>query len=86
LIAADEPIMRSAKTGRIEKKAGMVLLRRAKQGVAEYYVLEMLERSRNGIEIHTDQGFNVGKPPNGLMAGSSTRCRRSVPRASTRPG
>src|SRR5918994_920068 len=55
LIAADEPIMRSARTGRIEKKAGMVLLRRAKQGVAAGYVLEVLEKSRNGIEIHTDQ-------------------------------
>jgi DNA invertase Pin-like site-specific DNA recombinase len=68
LIAADEPIMRSSRTGRIEKKAGMVLLRRAKQGVAEWYVLEMLEKSRNGIEIHTDQGFNVGKPPYGYVA------------------
>ena len=68
LIAADEPIMRSSRTGRIEKKAGMVLLRRAKQGVAEWYVLEMLEKSRNGIEIHTDQGFNVGKPPYGYAA------------------
>jgi site-specific DNA recombinase len=68
LIAADEPIMRSTRTGRIEKRAGMVLLRRAKQGVAEWYVLEMLEKSRNGIEIHTDQGFNVGKPPYGYVA------------------
>lgn len=46
----------------------MVLLRRAKQGVAEWYVLEMLEKSRNGIEIHTDQGFNVAKPPYGYIA------------------
>lgn len=76
LIAADEPIMRSARTGRIEKKAGMVLLRRAKQGVAEWYVLEMLEKSRNGIEIHTDQGFNVGKPPYGYQA---ERIKHPVP-------
>ncbi|GIF48182.1 hypothetical protein Afe04nite_27210 [Asanoa ferruginea] len=76
LIAADEPVMRSARTGRIEKKAGMVLLRRAKQGVAEWYVLEMLEKSRNGIEIHTDQGFNVGKPPYGYRA---ERIRHPVP-------
>jgi site-specific DNA recombinase len=68
LIAADEPIMRSARTGRIEKRAGMVLLRRAKQGVAEWYVLEMLEKSRQGHEIHTDQGFNIGKPPYGYLA------------------
>jgi hypothetical protein len=48
LIAADEPVMRSSRTGRIEKRAGMVLLRRAKQGVAEWYVLEMLEKSPPG--------------------------------------
>jgi site-specific DNA recombinase len=68
IIAADEPLMRSGKTGRIEKKSGLVLLRRAKQGVAEWYVLEMLEKSRHAFEIHTDQGFNVGKPPYGYLA------------------
>jgi DNA invertase Pin-like site-specific DNA recombinase len=76
LLAADEPITRSAQTGRIEKKAGLVLLRRAKQGVAEWYVLEMLEKSRSGIEIHTDQGFNVGKPPYGYVA---DKVRHPVP-------
>jgi DNA invertase Pin-like site-specific DNA recombinase len=76
LIAADEPVMRSSRTGRIEKRAGMVLLRRAKQGVAEWYVLEMLEKSRHGTEIHTDQGFNVGKPPYGYVA---ERIKHPVP-------
>ena len=67
LIAADEPIMRSSKTGKIERNAALTLLRRTKQGVAEWYVLEMLEKSRKGIEEHTDQGFNVGKPCYGYI-------------------
>lgn len=54
----------------------MVLLRRAKQGVAEWYVLEMLEKSHQGTEIHTDQGFNVGKPPYGYVA---ERIKHPVP-------
>jgi DNA invertase Pin-like site-specific DNA recombinase len=86
LIAADEPIMRSARTGRIEKKAGMVLLRRAKQGVAEWYVLEMLEKSRNGIEIHTNQGYNVGNPCTASWpSGSGIPCRPSELRDVTSP-
>ncbi|GIH01941.1 hypothetical protein Rhe02_00080 [Rhizocola hellebori] len=68
LIAADEPIIRSGRTGKIERNAALTLLRRTKQGVAECYVLEMLEKSRNGIEIHTGQGFNVGKPCYGYIA------------------
>ncbi|MGW2308713.1 hypothetical protein [Actinomadura luteofluorescens] len=39
-----------------------------KQGVAEWYVLEMLEKSWGGFEIHTEQGFNVGRPPYGYTA------------------
>ena len=68
LIAADEPMVRSTKTGKIERNAALTLLRRTKQGVAEWYVLEMLEKSRKGIETHTDQGFNVGKPCYGYIA------------------
>jgi hypothetical protein len=36
--------------------------------VAEWYVLEMLEKSRKAIEVHTEQGFNVGKPCYGNIA------------------
>jgi hypothetical protein len=68
LIAADEPLVRSGRTGKIERNAALTILRRTKQGVAEWYVLEMLEKSRNGIEVHTDQGFNVGKPCYGYVA------------------
>src|SRR4051794_23490148 len=68
LIAADEPLVVSGKTGKVERNAALTLLRRTKQGVAEWYVLEMLEKSRKGIEEHTDQGFNVGKPCYGYVA------------------
>jgi site-specific DNA recombinase len=33
-----------------------------KQGVAEWYVTEMLEKSWGGFEQHTEQGYNIGKP------------------------
>ncbi|WP_253874757.1 recombinase family protein [Actinomadura rupiterrae] len=62
LLAADEPINL---TGR---RASQILTRRVKQGVAEWYVLEMLEKSWGGFEAHTEQGYNVGKPPYGYMA------------------
>jgi hypothetical protein len=36
--------------------------------VAEWYILEMLEKSWDGFEEHTGQGWNVGKPPYGYIA------------------
>ena len=45
-----------------------MLLRRAKQAWLSGTCLEMREKSRNGIEVRTDQGFNVGKPPGGYVA------------------
>lgn len=69
LLAADEPIMLGGQSnGRKRKRASQVLLRRTKQGVAEWYILEMLEKSWDGFEIHTVQGWNTGKPPYGYMA------------------
>lgn len=62
LLAADEPIVFNG------KRASQVLTRRVKQGVAEWYVLELLEKSWGGFEAHTDQGYNVGKPPYGYVA------------------
>jgi DNA invertase Pin-like site-specific DNA recombinase len=59
LFAADEPI---SLTGR---KATTILTRRVKQGVAEWYVLETLEKSWDGFCEHTRQGWNVGRPPYG---------------------
>jgi hypothetical protein len=46
----------------------MVLTRRVKQAIAEWYVLQMLELSWDGFKVHTHQGWNVGKPPYGYLA------------------
>lgn len=62
LLASDEPIVLNG------KRASQVLTRRVKQGVAEWYVLELLEKSWGGFETHTSQGYNVGKPPYGFVA------------------
>ena len=62
LFAADEPIILNG------KKATTILTRRVKQGVAEWYVLEILEKSWDGFCEHTRQGGNVGVPPYGYMA------------------
>jgi hypothetical protein len=37
-----------------------VLTRRIKQAVGEWYVLELVEESRRGMEENTWQGFNTG--------------------------
>lgn len=67
LVAADEPF-RLGESGRRVKTAIQVLTRRVKQGVAEWYVTEMLEKSWDGFETHTEQGYNVGKPCYGYRA------------------
>lgn len=45
-----------------------ILTRRVKQGVAEWYALDMLKRAWDGFETHTEQGYNVGKPCYGYRA------------------
>jgi site-specific DNA recombinase len=67
LIAADEPFQLDVPRRRA-KNSTQVLTRRVKQGVAEWYVLDLLEKSWDGFEIHTEQGYNVGKPPYGYQA------------------
>ncbi|GGL05453.1 recombinase family protein [Streptomyces flaveus] len=67
LLAADEPI-RLDVSPRKAKAATQVLTRRMKQGVAEWYVTEMLEKSWSGFEMHTEQGYNIGKPCYGYQA------------------
>ncbi len=67
LLASDEPInldggRRKART------ATQVLTRRVKQGVAEWYVTEMLEKSWAGFEVHTEHGYNIGKACYGYRA------------------
>jgi site-specific DNA recombinase len=62
LFAADEPI-----DPRGKRSTGL-LTRRVKQGVAEWYVIDMLERSWDGFKVHIGQGWNIGKPPYGYTA------------------
>ncbi len=45
-----------------------MLTRRVKQGVAEWYVTEMLEKSWAGFEVHTEHGYNIGKACYGYRA------------------
>jgi hypothetical protein len=67
LLAADEPVILPG-SGRKAKTATQVLTRRVKQGVAEWYVLEILEKSWGGFEMHAEAGFNIGKPCYGYQA------------------
>lgn len=67
LVAADEPVI-PARGGRKAKTATQVLTRRVKQGVAEWYVLEILEKSWGGFEMHTEAGFSIGMPCYGYQA------------------
>lgn len=69
LIAADEPYDFS-RIGRRSKRSTQILTRRVKQGVSEWYVTEMLEKSWDGFEEHAQQGFNIGKPCYGFRAES----------------
>jgi len=62
LLAADEPLLLNG------KRATQVITRRIKQGLAEWYVLEVLEKSRDGLCEHTRQGWNIGRPPYGYLA------------------
>jgi hypothetical protein len=73
LLAADEGIDASAVPGLQEsaapfRKATPTLTRRIKQAISEWYVLNMLELSWGGTKAHTNQGFNIGKPPYGYLA------------------
>jgi DNA invertase Pin-like site-specific DNA recombinase len=65
LWAADEPI-RLDTDMLIDPTT--VLTRRVKQGIAEWYALDMIKRARDGFETHTDQGYNVGKACYGYRA------------------
>ncbi len=62
LFAADEPITLNG------KRATAILTRRVKQGIAEWYAVQMMEASWDGLRTHTQQGWNVGRPPYGYLA------------------
>jgi len=51
LFAADEPMCTDATS---------ILTRRIKQGVAEWYVRDLIERSRRGMEESVRQGWHTG--------------------------
>jgi DNA invertase Pin-like site-specific DNA recombinase len=73
LLAADEGIDPAAisalgQGGAPVKRATPTLTRRVKQAIAEWYVLNMLELSWGGFKEHTNQGYNIGKPPYGYRA------------------
>jgi DNA invertase Pin-like site-specific DNA recombinase len=53
LFAADEPL---------SSNATAILTRRVKQGVAEWYVRDLIERSRAGMEESVRQGWHTGGP------------------------
>lgn len=62
LYAADEgPISLS------EKRATQILVRRMKQGVAEWFLRHTLEQSWEGYREHAKQGWNIGKPLYGYL-------------------
>ncbi|PKV82556.1 recombinase family protein [Nocardia fluminea] len=68
LLAADEPFRLDHTGNRKEKRATQTLTRRVKQGIAEFYVMEMLEKSWDGFAVHTEAGYNVGKACYGYRA------------------
>ena len=62
LFATDEPAS-------IEGiNATTVLVRRVKQGVAEWYRLQLKEKSWKGLEEHALAGWNIGTAPYGYLA------------------
>ncbi len=65
-LAYEEELHRVGVTVYVSDEAGepgrptSVLTRRIKQAVGEWYVLELVEESRRGMEENTRQGFNTG--------------------------
>jgi DNA invertase Pin-like site-specific DNA recombinase len=62
LFATDEPINVEG------ANATTVLVRRVKQGVAEWYRLQIKEKAWAGLREHTLDGWNIGAPPYGYLA------------------
>jgi site-specific DNA recombinase len=58
IVAADEPTGGAA--------SSMLLTRRVKQALAEFYILDLLDKSRRGMEASVEQGWHTGgRPPYG---------------------
>jgi site-specific DNA recombinase len=62
LFATDEPISIDG------MNATTVLVRRVKQGVAEWFRLQIKEKSWRGLREHSLAGWNIGHPPYGYTA------------------
>jgi site-specific DNA recombinase len=45
-----------------------LLIRRVKQGFAEYFRLQLKEKTWKGLREHSEQGWNIGKVPYGYAA------------------
>jgi site-specific DNA recombinase len=62
LFASDEPIDIAG------ANATTVLVRRVKQGVAEWFRLQIKEKAWRGLREHSLAGWNIGTPPYGYLA------------------
>ena len=61
LFATDEP-------AQIEGiNATSVLVRRIKQGIAEWYRIQLKDKVWKGLKEHSLDGWNLGKPPVGYL-------------------
>ncbi len=50
------------------KKAAKVLMRRMKQAIGEFHALNVMEQAWDGLTVHTQEGYNIGRPPYGYVA------------------
>jgi len=55
-------------TVRADLAATTVLVRRVKQGVAEWFRLQIKEKAWRGLREHSLAGWNIGTPPYGYAA------------------
>ena len=80
LFATDEPAHIDG------ANATTVLVRRMKQGVAEWFRLQLKEKTWKGLVEHSLDGWNIGTPPTDTPpTGSRTRSRSRPARDAPRP-
>jgi resolvase-like protein len=81
LFATDEPINVEG------MNATTILVRRVKQGIAEWYRFQLKEKAWRGFTQHALEGYNIGPAPTGTPhTASRTRLRTRPPRAAPNPG
>jgi hypothetical protein len=80
LFATDEPINVEG------MNATTILIRRVKQGIAEWYRFQLKEKAWRGFEQHTLDGYNIGGAPTGTTPNASrTPTPARPPKAAPRP-